>query len=85
MQKKLSVSLRFITIIQKGSNLIFKANDHEVFQIPPSKSGLQNVTFDIPSHYIDDGKLQLIFRDTSGVLTSTLMGIFPFELTITEK
>ncbi len=83
----LAVELRFNTIQQKGSKIIFLANQKEVFKYEHNKvSALpKHVTFNIPAENITAGELQLIFRNTSGVSTSTQMGISPLEMTITEK
>lgn len=84
---KITVELRFNTIQQKGGEIVFLANQQEVFRYKSKKvSALpKRIIFDIPTAIINNGKLQLIFRNTSGVSASTLMGISPIDMIINEK
>ena len=84
--EKLNADIIFYAILRKNNTIIFTANNQEIFKFSPQKRQQPyHVNFDIPAELAKDGKLQLIFRNTGGVDTSTQMGIAPAGLTIREK
>lgn len=83
--KTLIADIKFNTISHRGGHIIFKANNRETFKQPLIRKSPYHAVFAIPVEDIADGNLQLVFHNTSGISASTLMGISPIELTITEK
>ena len=74
-------------LILYGSKLLITTNGHNVYTFVPSKTSQQpyQISFTIPKKYIKDGKLQLQFRNTAGVVTAAQMGIALFNITLSES
>lgn len=83
----LTLKLSFNAMINYGHQLKIIANDTELLAFSPDLNTRPpyHITIDIPSSLLSENKLRLIFRNDSGVLTTTQMGIAPVEMILTEK
>lgn len=87
IKNNLHVQMRFNIFMNKGNKLIITANNHDVYTYLPPQFEPQPflISFEIPKQYITDGKLQLKFRNTAGIITAMQLGIAIQELILTEK
>lgn len=81
------VTLLFNAILNYNSKVIITVNDRDIFTFTPDANHKSPymVSFDIPADIIATGRIQLKFRNTSGVGSAAQIGIAPLEIRLTTE